>query len=371
MLLVGVGVGVGVAKTVGNAGRPSPPAASRQQSTSTITASAPELSVASMSPVSGATAVSGSTSIILRFSSKLALTSPTPTITPPSAGSWTISGETMSFAPASGFMPLSAVAVSIPGGVSGVRGSKGQRLPLAVTDHFRVRNGSIERLQQMLATLSYSPLSWTPSGSPIAPTDTGALISAMFTPPAGSYSWMSPGWPAQLKALWVEGSNNIFTRGLIMSFQADHNLPTTGRVGASLWDSLLGAVQSGTLNTGGYNYALANKAAPQSLTIFHDGVVVLKSPANTGISGSPTPDGTFPVYTRLRQQVMHGTNPNGQKYADLVQYIAYFHGNDAVHYMDRADYGIPQSLGCIELPLADAAKAWPYLAYGTLVSVIN
>ena len=79
---------------------------------------------------------------------------------------------------------------------------------------------------------------------------------------------------------------------------------------------------------------------------------MLRSLANIGIAGSPTPDGTFPVYTRLRRQVMRGTNPDGAHYADLVQYIAYFNGNDAVHYMDRADYGIPQSLGCIELPLA-------------------
>lgn len=68
---------------------------------------------------------------------------------------------------------------------------------------------------------------------------------------------------------------------------------------------------------------------------------------------------------------MRGANPNGSKYADPVQYVAYFHGGDAVHYIPRANYGIPQSLGCIELDLADAATAWPYLAYGTIVTVIS
>jgi hypothetical protein len=134
---------------------------------------------------------------------------------------------------------------------------------------------------------------------------------------------------------------------------------------------LIGALAANAVNTGGYNYAVADKSEPQTLTIFHDGYVALRSPANTGISTSPTPDGVFPVFTRLRSQIMRGTNPDGQSYADLVQYIAYFHDNDAVHYMDRADYGIPQSLGCVELPFADAARAWPYLAYGTLVTVIN
>jgi len=28
---------------------------------------------------------------------------------------------------------------------------------------------------------------------------------------------------------------------------------------------------------------------------------------------------------------MHGTNPNGSKYADPVQYVAYFHDGDGVH----------------------------------------
>jgi len=45
--------------------------------------------------------------------------------------------------------------------------------------------------------------------------------------------------------------------------------------------------------------------------------------------------------------------------------------NVLVDMMACSDYGIPQSLGCIELPLVDAAKAWPYLAYGTLVTIVN
>jgi lipoprotein-anchoring transpeptidase ErfK/SrfK len=171
--------------------------------------------------------------------------------------------------------------------------------------------------------------------------------------------------------MWQPGVDNIFTRGLIMSFQADHALTPNGAIGASLWTALIGALSSNVLNTGGYNYALANKAVPESLTIYHDGAVAIQTPANTGIAASPTPDGTFTVYERLRRQVMTGKNPDGSHYADLVQYIAYFHGNDAVHYRDRADYGIPQSLGCIELPIMDAARVWPYLAYGTLVTIIN
>jgi peptidoglycan hydrolase-like protein with peptidoglycan-binding domain len=247
----------------------------------------------------------------------------------------------------------------------------GGRLAQSLTESFRIADGSVLRLQQLLSLLDYSPLAWTPTGTPIAPSDTTAQIAALFAPPAGTFSWRDEGWPAQLLALWRPGQYNVFARGLVMSFQADHGLTPNGDVGPALWTELIAALAANTVNTGGYDYALADKASPESLTVYHDGHVVLRSPANTGIADSPTPDGTFTVYTRLRSQVMRGTNPDGKHYADLVQYIAYFHGNDAVHYMDRADYGIPQSLGCVELPLADAARAWPYLAYGTIVSVIN
>ena len=41
----------------------------------------------------------------------------------------------------------------------------------------------------------------------------------------------------------------------------------------------------------------------------------------------------------------------------------------SVHYFDRYSYGSYQSLGCVELPLKEAKFIWPYLTYGTLVTV--
>jgi hypothetical protein len=54
---------------------------------------------------------------------------------------------------------------------------------------------------------------------------------------------------------------------------------------------------------------------------------------------------------------MQGSNPGGSHYADFVQWVAHFNGGGAVHYMPRASYGSPQSLGCIELPYAAAEQA--------------
>ncbi len=52
-----------------------------------------------------------------------------------------------------------------------------------------------------------------------------------------------------------------------------------------------------------------------------------------------------------------------------MQYVSYFTGGDALHYMPRASYGYPQSLGCVEEPLGPAATIWQYTYLGSLVTV--
>ena len=362
------------AKPAGNAAAgsgTSAPTTSAPASATTTTSPPAPLSVASVTPVDGSTDVAPNGAITISMSAPLSTATPLPVLDPATPGAWTTSGSTFRFVPTTDFMPLSNLSVTVPGGTAGILGQGGGRLAESVTERFQVANGSLVRIQQLLALLDYSPLEWVPAGAPISPTDTSAQVAATYKPPGGNYKWRQRGWPVGLVTMWQPGVDNTFTRGLIMSFEADHALTPDGSVTAGLWSAMLGALASNTLNTGGYNYAVANKTTPESLTVYHDGAVVATSPANTGIGASPTPDGTFPVYERLRQQVMRCTNPGGSSYADLVQYIAYFHGNDAVHYMNRADYGIPQSLGCVELPLTDAARIWPYLAYGTLVTIIN
>jgi lipoprotein-anchoring transpeptidase ErfK/SrfK len=66
---------------------------------------------------------------------------------------------------------------------------------------------------------------------------------------------------------------------------------------------------------------------------------------------------------------MRGLMPDGKPYADPVQFVSFFHGDYAVHSMQRPSYGSPQSLGCVELPLSEAREVWPYLTYGTLVTI--
>ena len=91
--------------------------------------------------------------------------------------------------------------------------------------------------------------------------------------------------------------------------------------------------------------------------------------ANTGVATAGTADGTYPVYLRYQVNWMNGKNPDGTKYHDLVYWISYFNGGDAVHYFERPGYGYYQSLGCVELPYKAAKFIYDYLTYGTLVTV--
>lgn len=326
------------------------------------------LTVISIVPASGASGVQGMTPITIKFSSPVTTDSVLPTVDPSATGSWVRRGTELTFTPTTAFIPLSQVTVSIPAGIAATNGAT---LSAPTAASFVIGDGSVLRLQQLFSQLDYSPLSWEATGAAIDPSDVVGERASLFNPPTGTFTWRKMTWPSQLLALWAEGRYNVMTRGLVMSFQADHGLNVTGEPTAGLWQDLLSVLVAGEHNTGGYNFALADQAQPESLTIWHNGKTVLHVPANTGIAAAPTPDGVFPVFARYRDQIMRGRNPDGTTYADPVQYVAYFHSGDAVHYLPRASYGIPQSLGCVELSLIDAASAWPWLAYGTPVDIIN
>ncbi len=206
------------------------------------------------------------------------------------------------------------------------------------------------------------------SAGPAGPASASGQAALAYQPPAGQFRW-EPGYPSRLHALWRAGHSGVVTTGAVMAFQSQHHMALTGKAGKRLWQALFTAAAAGQRDQHGYTYALARQASPESLTIWHDGRVVLRSPANTGIPVSPTAVGTFPVYLRYPFQIMRGTNPDGSSYADPVNFVSYFHGGDAVHYFPRGSYGFQQSLGCVELPWAAAKRSYPFLTYGSLVTV--
>jgi L,D-transpeptidase catalytic domain len=327
---------------------------------------APPLDLVSVSPVSlsktaGTQDVDGAGTIVVTYNQAIPATAPLPTLSPATAGTWQRSGDVAIFTPTSGYAAGTRVTVTVTG--------LGNSRDRSESSSFKTGDYSTLRLQEILAQLGYLPLTWTPATGATAPGGSGAAqLSAAYTPPAGTFQW-EQGYPAQLRSFWSQGEANTLDRGAIYGFEADHALPVDGVAGTAVWRDLLTAAAKDQRNTHGYSYAIANKGSPETLTIWHDGKRVFSSLANTGIGVAPTVDGTFPVYEKLPFQIMSGTNPDGSHYADPVEWVSYFNGGDAVHYFDRGSYGWPQSLGCVELPYSAAKQAYPYLPYGTLVTV--
>ena len=195
-----------------------------------------------------------------------------------------------------------------------------------------------------------------------------AQLAAAYAPPAGTFQWKG-GYPAQLRSFWSQDEANTLDRGAITGFEADHGLPIDGAAGTTVWNALLTAAAKDQRNTARVQLRDRQQGLAGDADHLARRQAGFSSLANTGIPAAPTADGTFPVYEKLPFQIMSGTNPDGSHYADPVEWVSYFDGGDAVHYFDRGSYGWPQSLGCVELPYSAAKQAYPYLPYGTLVTV--
>ena len=329
------------------------------------------LPVAVSTPAPG-TDVPPATPITLTFSKPVAdaLGANRPTLSPRTPGRWRqTDSHTLVFQP-SGFGAGfdSDLRLALPRAVD-VTDASGNRLRATQRIDWTVPPGSMLRLQQLLAQSGYLPLDWTPSGAPVARTP-AAQLEAAVSAPKGHFSWRYPNTPPELRALWGEGSLNQITRGAVMMFQHDNDLEVDAIPGTQVWKALLAEAIAGKRRQSGYSYVYVHSNVPQSLTLWHNGLTVLSSPGNTGVPAAPTQLGTFPVFEHIPVGTMSGTNPDGSHYHDPgIRWISYFNGGDAIHSFNRASFGTPQSLGCVELPLAAAAKVWPYTPIGTLVTV--
>ncbi|MFZ0752478.1 MAG: L,D-transpeptidase family protein, partial [Trebonia sp.] len=319
------------------------------------------LRLLSVSPAAGSRGVDGADSITVTFNQPLPASAPLPRLSPAVAGAWQREGDAAVFTPQPGIRAGTRETVMVSAGDGPVRSE--QKFSFTTAAY------STLRLQELLAQLGYLPMSWAPAAGTAIPDESpAAQLAAAYQPPPGTFTWRH-GYPSALHSFWRQGSANLLAKGAITGFEADHGLVTDGVAGPRVWAELLRAAETGAGNRHGYSYAIASQSVPETLTIWHDGRQVFSSAANTGISAAPTPVGTFPVYEKLPFQVMQGTNPDGSHYADPVQWVSYFEGGSAVHYIARGSYGYPQSLGCVELPYSAAAQAYPYLPYGTLVTV--
>jgi peptidoglycan hydrolase-like protein with peptidoglycan-binding domain len=372
VFLIIAGVWIAFTQSSASSAQTQQPAASAKKKTTAAHASAAPLRVTSVTPAAHSSGVSGVAPIKIQFSEPVATGSPLPSVHPAVAGTWQGAGtSSLEFTPAVGFKQSTHVEVRIPGGALGVRSAGGGLLPANVRVKYRVGTYQTARLDELLAQLGYLPLTWTPASGATVPaaSDTAGQLAAAYSPPPGQFSW-KPGYPSELHRFWRSGSTaGLILQGAVRKFESDHGLTMDGIAGPQVWSHLLKAVSGSDANKDGYTYAIADESNPETLTIWHNGREVFHTLTNTGIPASPTTIGTAPVYIRYYTQIMRGKNPDGTKYADRVYYVAYFRAGEAVHYFLRPYYGAPQSLGCVELPMNEAKLAWPYLTYGSLVTV--
>jgi hypothetical protein len=182
--------------------------------------------------------------------------------------------------------------------------------------------------------------------------------------------WRFDSLPGAVKSQWRVGTNNVVLEGALMRFQDVHGFATTGSMDGTTWQALVSAVKERRNDPTTYNYVYVSKTLPETVKLYINGHVTFKTLANTGISDAPTENGTYPVYLRFTVTTMSGLLPDGQTYDDTgIPWVSYFHGGDALHGFIRSSYGVPQSLGCVEMPFTDAAKLWPHTPIGTLVTV--
>jgi lipoprotein-anchoring transpeptidase ErfK/SrfK len=251
---------------------------------------------------------------------------------------------------------------------------------------------------QLLAILSYLPVSFEPSSSstttstttttttlPTSSTTSTLPTSTTTTLPAttqtvtvsnptklqsGTYVWRFRSLPPAIKQQWRVGSNNVVLQGALMSFQLTHNLTTTGSMNASTWHTLVSAALRNQVDPSPYNYVYVRQTLPELLKLYVNGRVTYETYVNTGVSDAPTQTGTYPVYQRFLTTTMSGVEPDGKAYSDPgIPWVSYFHGGDALHGFIRSSYGYPQSLGCVEMPFAHAAILFPHTPIGTLVTI--
>ena len=315
------------------------------------------------------TQIKPSTPITLTFSKPVsqALGSHMPTVTPASAGSWhRLSSHAIVFRPNGyGYGLDQKVSIGLPSGVRLAGGTQGSASSAAWT----VPGGSTMRLQQILATLGYLPLNFKYAGqgpgTTVADQETAAV-----DPPKGTFGWRWSSTPSALRDQWQPGTAGTMTQGAIMMFEDQNGLTTDGVAGPVVWKALINAMIQGKRNSFGYTFVSVSIAS-QSLDLWHNGSTVIGGTAvNTGAAGTPTAQGTWPVFEHIPVTTMSGTNPDGSHYDDPdIRYVSYFHGGDALHEFTRAQYGFPQSLGCVEMPPSSAAEVYPYTPIGTLVDV--
>jgi peptidoglycan hydrolase-like protein with peptidoglycan-binding domain len=305
----------------------------------------------------------GTAPLVVRLSGPVAHGSPMPQLSPAVAGKWTAAGDLETFTPTSTLAPCASYSLTIWAQTTATgRPPLGARRVVP----FAVACPSTRAAQQALARLDYLPYAFhTTAGAQRGGETRQRAAEHAFAPQAGRFVRDVKGAPGL-----AAGQLDVTTRGALMLFQSRHAITPSGVADAATWAALLGAEAAAASDRTPYTFVTVSQRLPQTLEVHRGNRVALRTAVNTGVSGAPTANGTFPIFQRLTSTTMTGTNPDGSHYSDPgVPWVNYFNGGDAVHGFNRASYGSPQSDGCVELPPRTAAAVYRMLAIGDLVVV--
>jgi lipoprotein-anchoring transpeptidase ErfK/SrfK len=108
----------------------------------------------------------------------------------------------------------------------------------------------------------------------------------------------------------------------------------------------------------------------QILTAYVGREAVFSTYISSGLPQYATVTGQFRIYLEYESQNMSGAPYGYDYYIEGVPYVMYFHKGFALHgaYW-HTNFGTPQSHGCVNLSVSDAAYMWDFADIGTLVNV--
>jgi peptidoglycan hydrolase-like protein with peptidoglycan-binding domain len=307
----------------------------------------------------------GTTALKVTLSAPPAPDSPTPTLSPAVAGTWSVVGDAEVFTAASTLEPCSSYTLTV---WAQTHATGAANLGKRHTIGLNVACPPIAGLQQALARLGYLGARFHPRYAVRIPSGRetrSQAASLAFHPPRGALA------PDPSSAPPVNmGQLDETTRGAITVYQDDRGLEATGEPNRDTWVSLLSSETAYRRDPISYTWVSVSESLPETLQVHEGDRVVFSTPVNTGVPGAETALGIFPIYSRLVSTTMSGTDVDGTKYVvPNVPWVNYFNGGDAVHGYPRASYGSPQSNGCVELPIEAAHTVFEKLALGDIVDV--
>jgi lipoprotein-anchoring transpeptidase ErfK/SrfK len=104
----------------------------------------------------------------------------------------------------------------------------------------------------------------------------------------------------------------------------------------------------------------------QRLRAYENGQVVRSTLVSTGLSKTPTVQGQFRIWIKLRYDDMEGPD----YYLEDVPYVMYFYQGYGLHgTFWHSNFGQPMSHGCVNLPTEEAGWVFDFVDVGTLVNV--